>query len=382
MQVALSLVLVVGAALFARTFYTLTTQRSGFDRDPVLVVEVNAQKSAVSREQRPALFERLREAAAAVPGVSRAAVSFTSPVGASGWNTEVVAGAASLGRRERMSWINAVSPGWFDTYGVRLIAGRDVSTADPPGARMAVVNRTFAERFMGGGNPVGRTFRTRGPSGPLTEYEVIGLVEDAVYRSLRAGMMPTMYIPLSQWEDPGADAVIGIRSAGAPPLTLARSALDAIARSDGGIALSYHSLTAQVNASLTQERLLATLSVFFGGLATLLAGLGLYGLTSYSVSSRRTEIGIRLALGANPSRVVWLVVRRVAWLVGFGVFAGAAIALWASRFVSALLYDLEPGDPSTLASAAAILALAAALAAWLPARRASRTDPTIVLRES
>ena len=382
MQVALSLVLVVAAALFGRTFHALTTQRSGFDRDPVLVVEVDAQRSAVSREQRPALFERLRDAAAAIPGVSQAAVSFTSPVGANGWNTEVADAPASLGRRERMSWINAVSPGWFETYGVRLVAGRDVSTADPPGARMAVVNRTFAERFMGGGNPVGRTFRTKGPSGPPTEYEVIGLVEDAVYRSLRAGMMPTIYIPLSQWEDPGPAAVVGIRSAGAPPLTLARSALAAITANEGGLAVSYHSLTAQVNASLTQERLLATLSVFFGGLALLLAGLGLYGLTSYSVNSRRTEIGIRLALGADPSRVVWLVVRRVAWLVGLGVFAGAAIALWVSRFVSALLYNLEPWDPPTFASAAVILALAAALAAWRPARRASRTDPTIVLRES
>jgi ABC-type antimicrobial peptide transport system permease subunit len=140
-------------------------------------------------------------------------------------------------------------------------------------------------------------------------------------------------------------------------------------------------LRKQVDAALVQERLLANMSVFFGGLALLLAGLGLYGVTSYSVNSRRTEIGIRMALGATAAAVVRLVLRRVAWLVLIGITAGSALSLWATRFVGSLLYGLEPQDPASLAAAALLLALAGTLAGWLPARRAARTDPTIVLRD-
>ena len=143
-----------------------------------------------------------------------------------------------------------------------------------------------------------------------------------------------------------------------------------------------HSLSAQVDAALVQERLLATVSVFFGGLALLLAGLGLYGVTSYAVTSRRTEIGIRMALGANQSGVVRLVLRRVVWLVLAGIAVGTGLSLWATKFVATLLYGLQPRDASTLLLAAGLLGLIGLVAGWVPARRAARTDPTIVLRES
>ena len=328
--------------------------------------------------QRLAVFERLRDAAAAVPGVSDAAISYTTPVGRAGWNTMIVVPADSpLGRRERMSWINAVSPGWFKTYGIRLASGRDFDGRDRIGAPLvAVVNRAFARRFLNAGDPVGQRFTEQGPSGTGDTFEVVGLVEDSVYRSLRAAMEPTMFRPTGQWTKPGPSIALGIRSAGAPPLSFTRSVSEALGRADSQASLTFFTLSSQVDASLIQERLLATLSTFFGGLALLLASLGLYGVTSYSVNRRRAEIGIRMALGADASDVVRLVLSRVGLLVAVGV-----AILWASRFVASFLYGFKASDPATFVGAALVLGLVAAAAGWLPARRASRIDPTIVLRD-
>ena len=373
-----------GALLFARTFTALVTRDAGFNRDQVLIVEVNATRSTSPIDQRRSLFEQFRQAAAAVPGVAHAGASFTSPTGSSGWNMTVkVPPDSPLGRRERMTWINAVSPDWFATYGMPIVAGRDVSNADSPtGPQVAVVNRTFARRFLKEGNPIGQQFIRGDEFGPERPFEVVGLVEDSVYRSIRAEMMPVIFIPLTQWEKPGSAVVINVRSAGATPLALARAVTGALLAADPKVAVSFHGMSEQVDAALTQERLLARMSVFFGGLALLLAGLGLYGVTSYAVNSRRTEIGIRMALGANPGGVIRLILRRVAFLVLAGIAAGTLLSVWAGRYVATLLYNLEPRDPTTMAIAALLLAVAGTLAGWIPARRAARTDPTIVLRES
>ena len=181
---------------------------------------------------------------------------------------------------------------------------------------------------------------------------------------------------------PGPSIALGIRSAGAPPLSLTRSVSEALSRADSQASLTFFTLSSQVDASLIQERLLATLSTFFGGLALLLASLGLYGVTSYSVNRRRAEIGIRMALGADASDVVRLVLTRVGVLVGLGVAIGTGASLWASRFVASFLYGFTVSDPATFVGAALVLSLVAAVAGWLPARRASRIDPTIVLRDA
>ena len=380
LQVALSLMLVVTASLFTRTLFSLTTRDTGFDRAPVLVATVTVNQPP---EQRLALFERLRDAAATVPGVSDAAISYTTPVGRAGWNTMIVVPANStLGRRERMSWINAVSPGWFKTYGIRLASGRDFDARDRIGGPLvAVVNRAFARRFLKEGDPVGQRFADKGPGGTGDTFDVIGLVEDSVYRSLRSAMEPTMFRPAAQWEKPGSTIALGIRSAGAPPLTLARSVGEALGRADSQASLTFFTLSSQVDASLIQERLLATLSTFFGGLALLLASLGLYGVTSYSVNRRRAEIGIRMALGADASDVVRMVLARVGVLVVLGVAIGTGASFWASRFVASFLYGFKASDPATFVGAAVVLGLVAAAAGWFPARRASRIDPTSVLRD-
>jgi putative ABC transport system permease protein len=380
LQVALSLMLVVTAGLFTRSLLSLTTRDTGFDRDAVLVATVGVHRAP---NERVDLYERLRQAAATVPGVAGAAASFTIPVGTAGWNTRIVVPPDStLGPRERMSWINAVSPDWFRTYGIRLSAGRDFDRRDRAGTpRTAVVNQAFARRFLPGGSPIGRHVSEQGPSGQGDTYEVVGVVEDAVYRSLRAAMEPTLYQPIAQWDRPGSSIQIGIRSAGAPPLALARSVAVALGHVEPEAALTFFALSDQVKASLTQDRILAALSSFFGGLALLLASLGLYGVTSYSVSRRRTEIGIRMALGADAGAVVRMVMMRVGWLVVIGIALGTAASVWASRFVATLLYGFKPWDPVPFAAAALVLTVVTIAAGWLPARRASRINPTSLLRE-
>ncbi len=181
---------------------------------------------------------------------------------------------------------------------------------------------------------------------------------------------------------PSNEFNLNVRAASGSPALLARSVADAIGGVNHDLALTFRPLSDQVNASLTQERIVAMLSGFFGALALLLAGLGLYGVTSYAVSRRRTEIGIRMALGAAPQSVIRLVLARVSALVGIGIVVGTGVSFWASQFVSALLYGLEPRDPATLVGSAGVLAAVGAMAGWLPARRASRIDPAEVLRDS
>jgi predicted permease len=388
-QVALSVVLVVAAGLFMRTFSSLASLHLGFDRDRVLVVNVNAQRTEIPPAERLEAYQRIREAVVAVPGVSSAAISFVTPVSGTTWNQLIsVSGGIELPERQRVSNFNAITPGWMQTFGTPIVAGRDIASADRRNAPLVIlVNQAFAKKFLNGASPLGHTV-TIGGGTPFAQppREVVGVVADAVYRSLREPVPATMYIPLAQHIDdrrpPPAAIAISVRPRSGEPALVARSVGAAIANVDKDLALTFRPLADQVNASLTQERVVAMLSGFFGGLALLLAGLGLYGVTSYAVSRRRTEIGIRMALGAAPTGVVRLVLSRVTMLVAIGVIVGAGASVWASKFVATLLYGLEPRDPVTLVGASITLAAVGALAGWLPARRASRIDPAEVLRDS
>jgi putative ABC transport system permease protein len=385
-QVALSLVLVVAAGLFVRSFAGLTQVRLGFDREQILVVNVNALRSRVDPAERTALFQRLTDAVAGVPGVVRAAGSVVTPVSNSTWGFNVnVPGAPELPERDRNVLMNMVTPGWFATYGTRLLAGRDIDGRDTATApHVAVVNEAFVRRFFPGRNAVGGTIEyPSGTSQHTPPSLIVGVVEDAVYRNLREPIRPTLYQPLAQYDAtrfPLPSASISVRAAAGSPSQLSRSVSSALTSVDRDLAFTFRPLADQINASLIQERMVAMLSGFFGGLALLLAVLGLYGVTSYAVSRRRAEIGIRIALGAAPSGVVRLVLTRVTALVAIGVAVGAGVSVWASKFVATLLFGLEPRDPATLVSAAVVLAAIGAIAGWLPAYRASRIDPAEVLR--
>jgi predicted permease len=393
-QVALSLVIVVGATLFLRTFTTLAARDLGFDRDGVLLVHVEAQGTAPKAAQmvaKPvqivALAERMLEAVQAVPGVERAAASTVTPVSHLQWDDTFEfpdASGSALSERERTIWINAVSPGFFSTYGTRLLAGRDVDRGDLVGAPdVAVVNQAFARKYTNGQSPLGHVVREmERPDKKPRSFTIVGVVADAVYDAPREEMPPVLYLSLAQSVvDVPPDMNLSIRARAGSSAALVKGVTAAIARVDPQASLRFRSLAAQVASDFVRERLLAMLSGFFGALALGVAGIGLYGVTSYAVGRRRTEIGIRMALGADRAGVVGLVLGRIARLLALGIGIGTLISLWASRYVDSLLYGLGPRDPVSLLLAAVVLALIGALAAWLPARQAARIDPARVLRE-
>ena len=319
-----------------------------------------------------------------IPGVSHAGVSAITPVSGSVIDTVVeVENRAALPMPQNVSYRNVVTPDWFATYGTRLMAGRDFDDRDRAGAPLTViVNQAFVTRFLDGRGPVGQRIRLGLPERQGPWLEVVGVVADAAYRSLREPAPPTLYVPLAQQKEPPPSMNLSVRAASGTPAALSRSLSDAVARVDRNIAVTFVPLKDQVDAALVQERLLAMLSGFFGSLALLLAGLGVYGMTWYAVSTRRTEIGIRMALGATRSNVARLVLGRLLLMMGLGVAAGAAIALPASKLVTTLLYQAGPRDVPTLIGSVALLAAAAALAGWIPAYRATRIDPARALRES
>ena len=383
-QVALSMVLLVGAALFIRTFSSLANLPLGFDRTPVVAASVNLQPLQLEPDARADLLGRLRDAARSTPGVESAALSVVTPISGSTWSyrLELIDGKP-IEVADKGVFVNLVSPDWFRTYGTRMLAGRDFTAADTRGAPyVAIVNEAFARRFTGGANPMSRRVREPArPSSPNPEREIVGYVADAAYRSLREPVPPTMYLPFEQNTTVPSSASISVRAATGSPALLTRGLASALTGVNSGVAITFRPIADQIDASLTQERLVAMLSGFFGVLALLLAALGLYGVTSYAVSRRRSEIGLRMALGAAPAGVVRMVLGRVALLVGLGVFAGLATSFWASTYVTPLLYGLPSRDPLSMIGSALVLAAIGGLAGWLPAMRAARIDPARVLRD-
>ena len=388
-QVALSLVLVFAAGLLIRTFTTLATLNVGFDRDPVLLVRLDPPPNDAQASQRAALYAGVAAAVRAIPGVAHAAIYEVTPV--SGMITDVdgeVENGPPLSPPQNISYRNVITPDWFATYGTLLVAGRDFDDRDRLGSPpVAIVNETFVRRFLQDGDPLSR--RIRNPSSAPSEtrpwMDVVGIVADATYLSLRNAVPPTMYIPLAQRPEGSGFfpfATLSVRAASGSAVALTRSVGDAIARVDANTAVTFTPLKQQVDAALVQERIVAVLSGWFGFLALMLSMLGLYGITTYAVSRRRKEIGIRIAMGAAPARVVRLVLARVTVLVSIGGAIGAGASVWVSRFIATLLYGVDARDLTTLASSAVILAAVGALAGWIPAHRASRLDPAEVLRES
>jgi predicted permease len=383
-QVALSLALLIGGVLFVRTLTALSCTKLGFDAEGLVVINVDARHNDEAREARLALYERLRESAAAVPGVSDAAVSVLIPVGSMRWNTRVEATPATAGlpEKQRLPWVNIVSPGWFHTFGMRIIAGRDIDAQDvSAGERVLVVNESFARRFFGQESAVGQQIRTGLEGANVYPYRIVGVVNDAVYSSARRGFEPTIYAPLAQIEDVGPSPVITVRAAGNRADTVGRELSAAMKRADPRISFTIRPLSGQLRASIRQERLVAMLAGFFGVLALLLAAVGLYGVASHSVAQRRAEIGIRMALGADPRGVVHLVLGRLAWLLGAGTILGIAMSWWTVQLFEKLLFGMAPRDPLTFATAVLVLLLAGLAAGWFPARRAARIDPVSALRE-
>ncbi len=389
-QVALSMVLIVAAGLLVGTFEKLATLPLGFDSDRVLTVNVDVSRAAIDPGNRTPFYHQLVAAVAAVPGVARASGSMNTPInGGAGLAFLDVPGSAPQPEagpvpfwNSHMALLNQITPEWLATYGTAVLAGREFDERDTQGALpVALVNQAFARKFLPNRNPIGETVAFAHGGQTRT---IVGLVTDAVYISFRDGMRPTVYVPLAQ-RDPGgptANFTISVRSSDRSPAVLAPLVAAALTAVDRNLTFTFRPMQDRVDASLTQERLVALLSGFFGALALLLAALGLYGVTSYAVTRRRAEIGIRMALGAEPASVLRLVLVRVFMLVALGVIIGTAVSVWSSQFIASLLYDLHPRDGATLVTAALTLTAVGALAGWLPAHRASRISPTEVLRDS
>ncbi len=382
-QVAICIVLVTTSGLLVRSFVKLTSLDSGFDRKDVLLVDVSFRYANLSGTQVSEISAQVLRKIRALPGVLSAAESMVIPVGNRNWNDGIVFETGKPPNVETVNVdMNYVTPDYFATLRTPLVRGRDFNQRDIVGAPMvAIINEALARRFYRGGDALGKTVRhfasstIRAPSA-----EIVGIVRDSKYSSLRDGFPPIAYFPLAQLPRSGSDFYAEIRTNGAP-LSLARAVQETVLSVNKSTSLRISTLEQQVDESLTKERLLAVLSGYFGGLALLLALIGLYGVLSCIVLQRRREIGIRVALGAQPRSILQLVVHEVSGLIFFGTVAGTAITWGAMRFVQGLLFGLDANDPRTYALGPGLLAAIATVACYLPARRAMRVDPLEAMRD-
>ena len=379
LQVALSLVLVMVALLFVRTLRNLTHLDPGFRQDGVVVAGLDYRKSGLAPAAMPEFSRQLLDRLRAIPGVDAAAKAYTTPVGGNFWNNRVFIDGR---QQEGMVNFNDVGPGYFAAMATPLVAGRDFDEHDTPQSpKVAVVSEAFVRKYFAGRNAVGQSFsvpRDAGRPGPA--IQIVGVARDTKYADLREQFEPLVFLAANQDDEPdtGPNFVLHATTS----LTSVSAAVTrTLADMNPGVSVQYQTVRGQVDSSLLRERLMATLSAFFGGLAVIIATIGLYGVMSYTVARRRVEIGVRMALGADRARVVGMIVREAALLLVAGVIAGTVLGIAAGRWASALLYDLKPWDPLTIGLAIVALGAATLLASWLPARRASRLEPTVALRE-
>ena len=392
-QVMLSVLLLIGAGLFIRSLRNLHLTDLGMRAENLLAFSVDPSIGGYSPERTQQFYQQLVDRIKTQHGVNGVAFAMMGVLEGNQWDSTITVEGYEAKPGENMNpYCNAVSPGYFRTMGMPLIAGRDfdqrdavvIPPPDPsvPGAstfHVAIVNESFAKHYYGNASPIGRRIGFGGNPGTPTPIEIIGVVKDAKYTGVRDQIPRTVFFPYQQMDDAGS-AVVYVRSSQDPPAAL--GAVRRIVREmDSNIPIyNLRTLARQIERSLLTERLVATLSSAFGALATLLAVIGLYGLMAYTVSRRTREVGLRMALGAVSADVVWLVMREVIVLVGIGVAFGLAAAWGLSRLIGNQLYGVTPNDPMTMIVAAIGLMLIALVAGYIPAFRASRVNPVTALR--
>ena len=379
-QVALSLVLVAGALLFSRSLNKLLTVDPGFRQEGVLIANVGFRRLNIPQERRLAFKNELLGRIRGIPGVEAATDTTIVPLSGNASGNDVWLDGEDS-QQKKNSYRSSVGPDYFKTLGARLIAGREFDerdTADAP--KVAIVNEAFARMLLNGANPVGRSFWIeKTPSDPETRYEIVGWVKDTKYGELREEFVPTAFLSTEQNPRPAASGQFLVRS-NLPQTEIVAAVRRVLAEINPAIGVSFQGFKTMIEESVLRERLLATLSGFFGLLALLLACIGLYGILSYGVASRTNEIGIRMALGARTRNVLWLILREALLMVIIGVSLGLPMIWAVTRLVSTLLYDLKPTDPVSLFLAALLMLAVAMVAGYLPARRAMRVDPMVALR--
>ena len=379
-QVALSLVLLFAALLFTESLRNLLTDDPGFQAKGVLIAGLDFARLQIPLDRRAAFQRELLDRIRAIPGVDAAAETNIVPLGGEGWgNTVWVDGH---GEQRQDSNFSSVSPQYFKTLRIPMLAGRDFNESDRiQSPRAAIVNEAFARLLGLGENPIGKRFRREAtPTSPEEVNEIVGLVKDTKYRRIRRPAGAIAYLDTTQDKDTDNSMRVLVRSM-LPMETVEAAIRRAMREESSGISFDFAGLQDQIRQSLLAERLLATLSGFFGALAVVLAMIGLYGVMSYTVAERTSEIGIRMALGARRADVTAMILRKAAALLVAGLAVGAGLSLAAASAASALLFGLKPRDPVTLAMAAAVLAAVALGASYVPARRAAALDPIASLRE-
>jgi predicted permease len=380
-QIALAMALLTCAGLFTRSLFNVSRVDLGLRTDNLVTFGLSPQLNAYTPAQTLALFERLEDDLAAQPGVTGVVGSLVPLIAGSNWGTGVsVQGFEAGPDTDTHANYNEIGPGFFRTLGIPLIAGREFTRADAAGApKVAIVNEAFARKFNLGPDAVGK-FMAQGTGGNVKlDVEIVGVVQDAKYSEVKDAVPPLFFLPYKQNQRMGF-ASFYVRAASNPAGIIA-AIPGAIRRLDPNLPVDeLKTMDQQVRENIFLDRMISMMSAIFAGLATLLAAVGLYGVLSYTVAQRTREIGLRMALGADPGLVRGMVLRQVAWLTVIGGIVGVAAAAGLGRLASSLLFELEGYDPLVLASSAIVLTAVALAAGFVPALRASRIDPMTALR--
>jgi predicted permease len=401
LQVAVSLLLLIGAGLFVRSLSNLKSLDAGFNREGVLLVNTQPRGLGYKSQRTRDYYDRVVERLRSVPNVRVASLANITPLAQSRWNSGISV-EGYVRPADEKPWIdmNAVGPSYFATMGIPLLAGRDFRAEDnpptspepkprtgkdddneplPPPAPVAIVNEALARKFFPNQNALGRHFTTDEKKFDMAKsFEIVGVVKNSNYFDLRKQVEPMIYVPT--WRLGAFGATVCVRTNGRPEL-VANAVRREMTNVDAAIpVLETVTLEDQFDNNIAQERTVTTLCGFFGGLAVLLAAIGLYGVMAYTVTRRYREIGIRMALGAERGSVLWLVLRDTAWMVGIGALIGLPAAFGLTRLVQSFLYGLTPQDPMSIVLATLGLMIVTGIAGYLPALRATRVDPLIALR--
>ena len=380
-QVAFSLVLLVGAMLFVRSLKNILSVNAGFQPSGIMEADLDFRQLKIPAPQRQTyklnLIDRLR----ALPGVEGVADASVVPLSGYGWNDNVILTGAAK-RADVTPLFTQVSADFFHTMQISILAGRAFNERDTAhSSKVAIVNQSFVKKILNGANPIGAHFQIEegvGRARPI--YEIIGVVRDTKYYDLRDEFAPEVYVTTAQDDQPDEYAGLLIRS-NLPMGILTQELKNALAEVSPEIGEEFHVMQTSIGDSLLRERLMAALSVFFGGLATLLAMMGMFGVMSNSVARRTGEIGLRMALGAQRRNILGMVLSEAGAMLVLGLVIGAALVLTLGKTAGAMLFGLKPYDPLTISVSALALAAVAILASYLPARRAARLDPMAALRD-
>ncbi len=377
-QVALSFLLLFGAGLFVRSLQNLQTTDTGIEMENLITFRLSPALSGYEDQQAVNFYSELLERLNSSAGVKSAALASVGILAGDEWDsTTGVEGHDAKDGEDMQAFMNALSPGYFTTMGIRFVEGRDFTAADiKKDNNVVIVNRKFAEHFFKGKSAIGR--RLGRGTGPQTKYniEIIGVVEDSLYEGPREGVRRQVFWP--NWGKNSATFYVRTTEASAGAFNLVRSE---VKRLDAAMPVyDVKTLQGQLDETLLTDRLIALLSAGFGLLATLLASIGLYGVMAFIVARRRKELGIRLALGAERTGVLWIVMREVLILLTLGLAVGVPAAIGLGRYVSSQLYGIQPNDPWIAVSTMAVLAVVSVAAGLIPANRASRIDPILALR--